>query len=109
MARLKRLLPLLFALAIAANLFELASLTVLHWNGDVGYNLVHTGAPFVYRAAEVYGPARPAGFRAGDRFDIREGFRAQGYANPIAGKPYRVVAHRGNRIIDRTIVPETRP
>lgn len=33
--RSRRLLPWFFALAIAANLFELASLTVLGWNGQV--------------------------------------------------------------------------
>jgi hypothetical protein len=101
----KRLVPLLFALAIAANLLELATLTVLPWNGNTGLMTVPAGQQFQLKAASVYGPAQAAGFAVGDRVDSREVFAANGFAYPVAGVPYRLIAHRGDRTIEATVRP----
>jgi len=89
----RRLLPWFFAVAVIANCWELATLTVLHWKGTTGVQTPRdltsqTGPlppgtqPFRLRAAGVSGPALAAGFRAGDGFDARELYRANGFANP---------------------------
>jgi hypothetical protein len=105
----KRLVPWLFALAIAANLWELATLTVLHWNGDTGRRLVRASEPFLQQTVAVSDPAFAAGFRAGDLVDIRERLRANGFDNPVPGAPYRLIAHRGARTIAATIIPVQAP
>jgi hypothetical protein len=98
-------LPWLFAVAVIANCWELATLTVLHWNGNTGMTLLRADKPFELKATAVSNPSLAAGFRAGDRVDVRELYRADGFANPVPGVPYRMIAHRGPRTIARTIVP----
>lgn len=109
-------MPWLFAVAVIANCWELATLTVLHWNGTTGIQTPRgiaseTGAlppgtgPFQQPAGEVSDPALAAGFRSGDRLDARELFQADGFANPVPGVPYKLIAHRGTRTIAATIVP----
>ena len=99
------LIPCLFAVAIAANLLSLATLTVLPWKGATGVTLVPTGQPFISRAVVVSDPALTAGFRVGDEFDKRALYRANGFANPIPGTPYTLIARRGDRTIERHVVP----
>lgn len=116
----RRLLPWLFAVAVIANCWELATLTVLHWNGTTGVETPRDGtsetgplqpdtSPFERRLATVSDPALAAGFRPGDRVDSRELFRANGFANPIPGVPYQIVAHRAARTLAAPIVPTQAP
>lgn len=98
-------IPWLFAAAIAANLFGLATLTIQPWNGDTGMTLVSTGLPFESRATEVSQPALGAGFRPGDVFDARDLYRANGFAKPVAGVRYALVGHRGKQTIAAHVVP----
>lgn len=105
MALFRRLLPWLFAVAVLANCWELATLTILHWNGDSGITLLQGDRPFEQRAVAVSDPALRAGFRVGDRVDVRELYRADGFANPVPGVPYRMIAHRGARTIAATVIP----
>lgn len=120
MSVFKRVLPWLFAVAVIANCLELATLTVLHWNGTTGIQIPRgvaseTGAlspgtePFQQPAGEVSDPALAAGFRSGDLLDARELYSANGFANPVPGVPYRLIAHRGARTIVATIDPEQVP
>lgn len=94
---------------MVANCWELATLTVLHWNGTIGVALLPSDKPFQQRVAAVSEPASSAGFRPGDRVDVRELYRADGTANPVPGVPYRIIAHRGVRTIAATIVPAPVP
>ncbi|HEY1977631.1 MAG TPA: hypothetical protein VGG89_13850 [Candidatus Baltobacteraceae bacterium] len=105
----RRLVPWLFAVAAIANCWELATLTVLHWNGSTGMTLLQGDEPFELRAAAVSDPALSAGFRAGDRLDARELYSLEGFANPIPGVPFRMIAHRGTHTIAATIVPVQAP
>lgn len=120
MSLFRRLLPWLFAVAVIANCYELATLTVLHWNGDIGMESPRDGAsqtgtlppgtePFRLQALAVSGPALAAGFRAGDRLDARDLYHANGFANPVPGVPYRLIAHRGAHTIAATVVPVQAP
>jgi hypothetical protein len=102
-------IPWLFVIAIAANLLALATLTVLPWNGNTGATLVPTGQPFISRVAALSDPALSAGFRLGDQFDRRDLNRENGFANPVAGKPYTLIAHRGDQTIERRIIPLRAP
>lgn len=101
----RRLLPWFFAVAFIANCWELATLTVLHWNGNTGMVLLTTGKTFEREVKAVSGPALRAGLRAGDRVDVRALHRANGFANPVPGVPYRVIAHRRSSTIVTAIVP----
>lgn len=98
-------MPWLFVAGLAANLFWLASITLFGWAGDAGFTAVPTQEPFLQRAVAVYGPARQAGFEIGDLFDNRELIRANGFESTIAGRPYTLVAHRGERLITATVLP----
>jgi two-component system, NarL family, sensor kinase len=101
----RRLLPWFFAASVAVNCFELATLTVLHWNGATGMSLVPAGEPFQRRAEAVSDPASAAGFRVGDRVDVLEVRRANGFANPVPGIPFQLIAHRDARTTAVAIVP----
>ena len=105
----RRALPWLFALAIATNLFELASLTILPWNGVTGVEAVPTGRPFTYRVAALDASARAAGMRTGDLIDQRETLYGNHFANPVPGRPYVYVAHRGARRITVRVAPTQAP
>lgn len=105
----RRLIPLFFVVAIVVNCWELATLTVLHWNGTTGMTLLPSNTPFQQRVTSVSDPASTAGFRLGDRVDVREIYRADGTAHPVPGVPYRVIAHRGARTIAATIIPARVP
>lgn len=98
-------IPWLFAIAIAANLLALATLTLVPWNGTTGLTLAPSGQPFISRALTVSAPALGAGFRPGDLFDKRDQYRANGFANPVAGRSYTLIAHRGSQMIERQIIP----
>ncbi|GAC1393424.1 MAG: hypothetical protein NVSMB31_12840 [Vulcanimicrobiaceae bacterium] len=109
MTWLRRFLPWLFVAAVAANCWELATLTGLHWNGVTGMTLSPVSDPFQQQAASVSDPAFAAGFRAGDRVDVRELHRLNGFANRVPGIPYKLIAHRSASTIARTIVPVQAP
>lgn len=98
----RRAFPWLFVLAVAAGLFELATLTMLPWNASMGCTWAPTSRPFIDRAIAVTGPARAAGIEVGDIIDTREGDNS---APRIAGTPFTLIAHRGARTLRATIVP----
>ena len=98
----RRALPWLFVVAVAAGLFELASVTILPWKASLGSTWAHTSTPFLYRATAVAGPSRAAGIEVGDIMDTREGNNA---APRVAGVPFTLIAHRGAQTVRATIVP----
>jgi len=109
-------LPWLFAVAVIANCWELATLTVLHWNGTTGIvtpreiaseagSLPQGTDPFQRPVDAVSDPALAAGFRVGDRLDARELYGANGFKNPIPGVPYHLIAHRGASTVTATVIP----
>lgn len=103
----RRAFPWLFALAIAINLLELFSLTVLGWNGDAGVNVdprlavLHT-----LPVHAVRDPAKSSLIRPGDVLNVTELFSANDFQMPIPGKPYVLVAQRGTRTIRATVIPK---
>jgi len=104
----RRAFPWLFAVAIAANLLELFSLTLLGWNGNAGVNVdpryavKHHTLPIHV----VTDPAKSAQIRPGDAFNVSELFSANEYRMPAPGTPYVLVAHRGTQTIRATVIPE---
>ena len=102
----RRALPWLFALAIAANLFELASLTILPWNGGMyGIDGKQT-SPGMWRITALDKQSRASGLLPGDLIDLREPSNLnRGYdANYwLETKPFIVVAHRGNRTFHASV------
>jgi hypothetical protein len=105
----RRALPWLFALALAANVFEIASLTILPWNGATGVETVPTARPFMQRVVAVGVPARRAGIAVGDVIDTREQLYGNHFATPVVGKPFVYLLHRGDRTIQATVVPTQAP
>lgn len=88
---LRRALPWLFLLAIAANCFELASLSVLGWNGEV-----------------TSGPRMPASIAA-SAADSPETLIANNFRHPVPGRPYVVVTKRSGQSVRSTVIPTKGP
>jgi len=105
----RRALPWLFAFALAANVFEIASLTILPWNGDTGVGMVPTGQPFMRRVETVDVRARAAGVAVGDVIDTREQLYGNHFANAAVGKPFVYFLHRGARTLLAKVVPTQAP
>ena len=102
----RRAFPWLFAVAIAANLLELLSLTLLGWNGSAGVNVdPRLAVKHTLPVRAVADPAKSAGIRPGDVFRVTELFSANDFRMPIPGKPYTLLAHRGTRTTPATVVP----
>lgn len=98
----RRAFPWLFALAIALNVLELLSLTVLGWNGSVGVKW--QGPLDTLQARVVADPARGAGIREGDTATLHELVSANNFRAPIPGKPYLLIVHRGGRTIRARVI-----
>lgn len=101
----RRAFPWLFALAIAINLLELLSLTLLGWNGDAGVNVdPRLAVRHTLPVHAVRDPAKSSLIRPGDVLNVTELFSANDFQMPIPGKPYVLVAHRGTRTIRATVI-----
>ena len=105
----RRALPWLFALALAANCLEIASLTILPWNGETGVDTVPTAQPFMHRVDTVDVTAHSAGIAVGDIIDTREQLYGNHFANPVVGKPFVYFLHRGALTIPAKVVPKRAP